>query len=201
MNKQAFIEALREKLRGLPKSEVEDRLAFYSEMIDDKTEEGISEEDAVAGLGSPDALATQIISQIPISKIAKETVKPKRLRAREIVLLCLSFPIWLPLLLAGAAILLSLYAVLWTLIISVWAVFAAVGASALGALVSAIIFFLRGVNIYSALFGIAAALACAGASILLFFGSRAATAGGVKLTRAIVLSLKKCLLGKGEAKK
>ena len=48
MNKQEFLDALRERLSGLPSREVEDRLGFYGEIIDDRIEEGISEHDAVA---------------------------------------------------------------------------------------------------------------------------------------------------------
>ena len=48
MNKQQFTDRLKRKLSDLPASEINDRVAFYSEMIDDKIEEGFSEEDAVA---------------------------------------------------------------------------------------------------------------------------------------------------------
>ena len=54
MNKRDFIESLRAKLLGLPKQEVEERLAFYGEMIEDRKEEGLTEEQAVAAIGSVD---------------------------------------------------------------------------------------------------------------------------------------------------
>ena len=48
---------------------------------------------------------------------------PKRpLRAWEIVLIILGSPLWLPLLVAGAAIVISVYAVIWSLVIALWAV-------------------------------------------------------------------------------
>ena len=34
MNKQEFLAALREGLRGLPPADIEERIAFYDEMID-----------------------------------------------------------------------------------------------------------------------------------------------------------------------
>ncbi len=43
MNKQAFLTQLRKGLSGLPQEDIEERLAFYSEMIDDRIEEGLSE--------------------------------------------------------------------------------------------------------------------------------------------------------------
>ena len=44
MLKQDFLNALSERLRGLPKQDIAERLAFYSELIDDCVEEGTSEE-------------------------------------------------------------------------------------------------------------------------------------------------------------
>ena len=52
MDKQEFLSKLRAKLFGLPQKELEERLSFYSEMIDDRIEEGLSEEDAVKELGT-----------------------------------------------------------------------------------------------------------------------------------------------------
>ena len=52
MNKQEFLDRLRKGLSGLPQAEREERLLFYSEMIDDRMEEGLTEEEAVAALGS-----------------------------------------------------------------------------------------------------------------------------------------------------
>ena len=48
MKKQEFITKLEEKLSRLPKKEVEERLNFYSEIIEDKIEDGLTEEQAVA---------------------------------------------------------------------------------------------------------------------------------------------------------
>ena len=44
MTKINFILLLSEKLKNLPEKEVEERLSFYSEMIEDRMEEGFSEE-------------------------------------------------------------------------------------------------------------------------------------------------------------
>ena len=44
MNKQEFLAGLRKGLSGLPQEDIEERLLFYSEMIDDRIEEGMEEE-------------------------------------------------------------------------------------------------------------------------------------------------------------
>ncbi|MBR5538496.1 MAG: hypothetical protein IKU61_01205 [Clostridia bacterium] len=49
MNKQEFLEELRKGLSGLPKEDVRERLNFYGEIIDDRIEEGLTEEEAVFG--------------------------------------------------------------------------------------------------------------------------------------------------------
>ena len=45
MRKQEFLAQLRKALSGLPQDEIEERLTFYGEMIDDRMEEGLSEEE------------------------------------------------------------------------------------------------------------------------------------------------------------
>ena len=48
MNKQEFLDELRKGLCGLPSEDIEERINFYSEMIDDRMEEGLTEEESVA---------------------------------------------------------------------------------------------------------------------------------------------------------
>ena len=96
MNKQEFLDGLRKGLSGLPQADIEERLTFYGEMLDDRIEEGLSEEEAVAAAGSVNEIVRQTVADIPLAKIAKERIKPKRrLKAWETVLLALGSPIWL----------------------------------------------------------------------------------------------------------
>ena len=48
MNKDLFMNELMARLSGLPQADIEERLAFYSEMIDDRIEDGMTEEEAAA---------------------------------------------------------------------------------------------------------------------------------------------------------
>lgn len=197
MNKQEFLTSLRARLSGLPLREVEDRLSFYSEMIDDRVEEGRTEDEAVSDIGSVESVASQIVSDIPLSKLAKERIRPKReIKAWEIVLLVLGAPIWGSLLIAAGAVILSLYAVLWSVIISVWAIFAAfVGCACGGVLAFPIMLFQGNALVGFVLLG--AGLLCAGLAILTFFGCLAATKGIAILSKWVVLAIKKKFL-KGE---
>ena len=76
MSKQEFLARLRKGLSGLPQEDIEERLGFYSEMIEDQMEEGISEEEAVSAVGAVDEIVAQVVAQTPIARIAKERIKP-----------------------------------------------------------------------------------------------------------------------------
>ena len=63
MNKKEFLAALRAGLAGLPEADVQHWLDFYSEIIDDRMEEGMTESEAVADVGSVHTIVTQILSE------------------------------------------------------------------------------------------------------------------------------------------
>ena len=196
MNKQEFIAALQEKLRGLPRKEAQERIDFYAEMIDDRMEDGLLEEDAVSQIGSVDEIEALIIADIPLVKIAKEGIKPKKkLKAWEITLLALGSPMWFSLLVATFAVILSICAVLWSVVISVWAAFASVLGGALGGVVGGILCAVGG-HVPSGVALIGVGIACAGLAIFLFFGCKAATKVGAWLTAKIALGVKRCFIKK-----
>jgi len=198
MTKLKFLLSLHDRLSGLPQDDVEERLNFYSEMIEDRMEEGLSEEEAVSAVGSVDEIAVQIIADIPLIKITKEKIKPKRrLKAWEIVLLVLGSPIWLSLLIAAFAVILSLYVSLWSVIISFWAVFASLIGCAFGGIIAGLGFAL-GNNRLTGIAMIGAGIVCVGLAIFLFFGCRAATKGALLLTKKIVFGIKTRFVKKEE---
>ena len=169
---------------------------YYAEIIDDQMEEGIPEADAVASLGSVATVAEQILLDMPLSKLVKARVKPKRrLRAWEIVLIAVGFPVWFPILAALAAVALSLYVVLWSVVISLYAVDVSLAACLFGGIGGGIVLFITG-NPFSALFLLGAGLVCGGLSIFLFFGCKAATKGTVLLAKQMLLGVKKCFVRK-----
>jgi len=196
MNKQEFISLLEARLSGLPEEEVRERISFYIEMIDDRIEEGLSEAEAVADIGSADEIASQIIADIPLSKIVKNKMKQKRkLRAWEITLLALGSPLWIPLLIVAFALLFTAYAVIWTLVAVAWSVFAAFAASAVGIFASGIIFIIIG-KVSTGFIGIGTGFALAGLAIFSFFGCISATKGMAVLTKKIAVGIKNLFVKK-----
>ncbi len=198
MTKMQFLMSLHNKLSGLPQNEIEERLTFYSEMIEDRIEDGLSEEEAISQIGTVDEIVEQIVADIPLTKIAKEKIKPKRrIKAWEIVLLILGAPLWLSILIAIFAVICSLYVSLWAVIISLWASFVAIIGGAIGGIASGVVLVLNK-NGLTGILLIAAGLVCAGISIFFFFGCKVATKGILLLTKKIILTLKKSFIKKGE---
>ena len=196
MNKQEFLLALRGGLSDLSEADIKASLDYYAEIIDDQMEEGIPEADAVASLGSVVTVAEQILLDMPLSKLVKARVKPKRrLRAWEIVLIAVGFPVWFPILVALAAVALALYVVLWSVVISLYSVDVSLAACLFGGIGGGIVLFITG-NPFSALFLLGAGLVCGGLSIFLFFGCKAATKGTVLLAKQMLLGVKKCFVRK-----
>ena len=143
MNKNAFLLELKKGLNFLPESDCEDRLNFYSEMIDDYIEEGLTEEEAINKIGSVQKIIEQIIIETPFNKVVKEKIKPqKKFRVWELILIILGSPIWLSLLIAGFAVILSIYIVIWALVISLWAVFGSLIVTTVGCIILGILEFI-----------------------------------------------------------
>lgn len=196
MNKQEFLDKLEKGLCGLPQNDIKERLIFYNEMIDDRMEEGLTEEEAVSGIGTVDEVVSQIVTETSLSKLVKEKVKPKRaLRVWEIILLALGSPIWLSLLFAVFAVIFVVYVTLWSVIVALWATELALVVSALDGVLSAVILTVK-VNAIAGLAMLGAGIACAGLSIFLFFGCIEITKGLIFLTKKMILGIKSIFIGR-----
>ena len=200
MNKQEFLAQLRDGLSGLPQYDIEERLIFYGEMIEDRMEEGLSEEEAVSAVGSVDEIVAQIIAEIPLAKIARERMKPKRrLKVWEMILLALGSPIWISLGISAVSVIFALYISLWSVLVSLWAVVGSLIVCAFAGIAAGCVFicnedFLAGAA------AIAAAIVCAGLSIFMFCGCKAATNGILMLTKKTAVWAKNCFIRKEEAR-
>ena len=199
MSKQDFLLQLRKALSGLPQDTIEEQLTFYGEMIDDRMEDGLSEEEAVAAIGTVEELAGQILADTPFTVLVKEKIRPKKkLRVWEVVLLVLGSPVWLSLLIAAFAVVLALYVSIWAVVISLWAVFASLAVCGPAGIAAGVFFAVRG---KIAVGGATASVGifCAGLAVFLFFGCKAVTKGVLYLTKKFVHGLKNSLIGKETA--
>lgn len=181
MTKQEFLSELERALGKLPHAEVEQALAFYDEAISDRMEDGLSEAEALAGLGPVDEIAAQIAAETPPipRAIARANTGSRTL---NIVLLAVFSPIWIPVVLALAAAALAVYVAIWAVIAALWAVDAvlvlmpfaglAALASTLGGGMPLPGVFVFGLSLVSSGFGLVASFAVFWASKLLFRATR-----------------------------
>ena len=123
MNRQDYLDEIKEKLLGLSEEDIDKALDFYMEAIDDRIEDGLSEEQAIKAVGSSDEVEEQILMDTPLPKLVSATVKPKRkLKVWEIILIIMAAPIWIPFVIVLLALAISVFAILFALIISLIAI-------------------------------------------------------------------------------
>lgn len=164
MNKQEYLDALRCALAQMPGEEKEKQIAYYDELICDMCEDGMSEEEAAARLGDPNAVAQELLAALPLSTLVKTRISSGgSLSPLVIALLVLGFPLWFPLLVSCGAVVLSLLITIWALFVSYAAVAAALLISAIALAIALPLGFVEG----SPLMAAGLLLAAAGAGILL----------------------------------
>lgn len=197
MNKSEFIESLRDKLSVLPQEDIQKSVDYYSEMIDDITEDGNSEEEAVKAVGTTDEIASQILMDTPLPKLVKAKVKPKRtLKGWEIILIILGFPLWMPLIIAAISVVFSIYVVIWSIIVSLYAVVFSMFISA-GACIIAFFAAIYSGSTAKGMIILGVSLFCLGAAILLLLAFNQVAKGTLWLSKTIVKNIKSCFVKKG----
>ena len=171
MTKLEFFEALRRELSDLPEEERARSIGYFSEMIADRMEDGMSEEEAVADIGNPKEIAEQILLEMSLPKLVHNKIQRERKRGGvfSTVLLILGSPVWLPLLFALFAVLLSVYVVIWSVIVSLFAAVVGVGCGGLFLLIAPI--FIPFTNVGGALISLGSGTVCISLAIFGFLGS------------------------------
>lgn len=157
MKKQEFIDKLSGLTKDLTASEREKAIQFYTEIIEDKIESGISEEEAVAQLGSPTGAAQKI----------KTDMQAKSKKTKKIILIS-TCVIWVPFLLTMILMVFSIYLVLWTVIITGFCAVLSFACVFLEGILT--LFMVIAHNLPAAVLQLGIALFCGGAAILSYMG-------------------------------
>jgi len=204
MNKQQFLAALKERMNALPENDSSRWLDYYEEMINDRMEDGMTEEQAVAEMDDLDGIMSQILEDIPLQRLVRARVKkPRSLQGWEIALIVLGSPLWLTLLLAAAAVALALAAALLAVYVTMWAVVVTLYAAVLTLAIACVAGVACGVvmlflgNPTAALLLSGGGLVCGGLSILMFFAVNLIAKGLIALTRKLFRAVKIRLIRKG----
>lgn len=218
MSKEEFLKKLHDGLYGLPADDIMERVTFYSEMIDDKIEEGCSEFDAVSSVGLVNDIINQILADVSFENSEnyknkntknkgtyndgvynnnfnlneEKATQKEPLNAWKIAFLIITSPIWLILVLSVIIVVLSLYFALWSIIVSLWAVFASLIMCSLAGIIACVVLIATS-DVASAIAMFSAFLIFTGLSIFLFLGCKAVTFAILRLTKKTISSIKHCI--------
>lgn len=190
MNRKEFLNEVERRLHGLPAEDISKALDYFGEMIDDRTEDGMSEEEAVAEIGTAQEAAEGILMELPLKKVVRARSTPRRaLKAWEIVLIALGSPVWLPLLLAALAVVLTIYILLWTVVVVFYCADIALFAAGLGGIACGIAYAVSA-KLPGGIMLFGAGSACFGTAMLALSGCNLTAVGMAKLSRAIARRIK-----------
>ena len=200
MNKREFLLALRLRLSCLPKKDIGMATDYYSELISDRMEEGMIEEEAVAAIGNIDDIADEIITQTPLTKLVKTKIKRRRKRnPLTVVLLVLGSPVWLSLLIAAFAVVLSVYICLWAIVICLYAVAISLAASGTACIVASPVAIIEG-ELPLSLICLGAGFLLSGLAVLCFPLCNKAAKGAVLAGKSMIRGIKRCFFGRRKEK-
>ena len=124
MNKTQFCALLGNKLKPyLSPKEMYKTLNFFEEMIDDRIDEGLSEEEAVSQLGDINIIVDQILDEHNIEK--KQTKLVWRFIPRELgfINIVLLFPAWITIFSLVASLFIVILSIIFSIVFSIIAIF------------------------------------------------------------------------------
>ena len=124
MNKTQFCALLGNKLKPyLSPKEIYKTLNFFEEMIDDRIDEGLSEEEAVSQLGDINIIVDQILDEHNIGK--KQTKLVWRFIPRELgfINIVLLFPAWITIFSLVASLFIVILSIIFSIVFSIIAIF------------------------------------------------------------------------------
>ena len=124
MNKTQFCALLGNKLKPyLSPKEIYKTLNFFEEMIDDRIDEGLSEEEAVSQLGDINIIVDQILDEHNIGK--KQTKLVWRFIPRELgfIITVLLFPAWITIFSLVASLFIVILSIIFSIVLSIIAIF------------------------------------------------------------------------------
>ena len=192
MSKYEFLAEVQKRLSGMDRDDIKRSLDFYSEMIDDRVEEGLTEEEAVKALGPIDDIVAAIRGGEAApegEKAASESEKAAPVSSSDEK--GDGFPSILSALLVTIRVLFVIGAVcLWTLAVSIMIAGVSTVAVAAGAMFVGIAkLFTDGVG--ASLFWVGGGVAAIGIGMAIITGARASFRGINALTRGVNRALDK----------
>ena len=198
MNKQEYLDTLRDALEKQSISNIDNMIEYYDEMICDRMEDGMSEEDAVNSMDSIPDIVHEAVLDKSVPTLVKEKVKKSRDKAKSegkewiwILLAVLGFPVWFPLVLTFAILLFVFFLVFWILVGTLFIIVLALGISAVACFLTSFTVIFGYISFPGFVVSLGGALALAGITILLWKPIVAFAKVAAGFFKDIIISIKK----------
>jgi len=202
MSREEYLSTLREELGKQNVSNIDNMVEYYDEMLCDRMEDGMTEEEAVNSMESIADIVSAAILDRPVPVLVKEKVQKSHEKAKNngngwlwIVLAVIGFPVWLPLMITAVVLILTFFIVFWVLVLSLFIVLISIGISSVICLVTAFSVFVGFVPIQASIVLLGAALLLGGLCILIWNPCWMILKGSGKIFSALVLSVKHMIFG------
>ena len=170
MNRIEFVGELKKRLRNLPFDEIKEAVDYYEEYFDEAGAE--NEQTALDELGSPSAIAAQIIASSAVKEDDSEKSAKKSWRSAWLVILALfASPIAVPLAVAVGAVAFALAVSLAAVLFSFFAAGVAMLAGGVAYIIFAILIIAQSVSTTLLLLGLGLVLLGLGGAV--FIGTMA----------------------------
>ena len=179
MTKQEFLGKIQNGIKGVPKKDIDKHLQYYSEMIDDRIEDGMDEADAVSAAGDVDAIVKDILQEKSDNHFAK---KIKGLFSENKGFSCIK-----PVLKTSLCWVCKAFVVvvLSLAIIGLYVASVSLGGAGLMGLGASTVLLLKGVAWVQSLVMLGASLLSMGISVLLFILANCCVKASIKLLKRV----------------
>ena len=202
MTKEEFLKTLKSELEKQSISNIESMIEYYDEMICDRMEDGMSEEEAVDSMDSIPEIVHEAVLDKSVPALVREKVKKSREAAERsghgwlwITLAIIGFPVWLPLLITAFVLALTFFIVFWVLVATMFIVILSLGVAAIACFIASPLVFFGHISIASALVSLGGAFLLAGILSLIWRPCVSLVKNAGNVFARIVLSCKRKLFG------
>lgn len=198
MNKLEFLNILRQELERQSISNIDNMIEYYDEMICDRIEDGMTEEEAVESMDSIQDIVREAVLDKSVPTLVKERVKKSREKAKEgghewvwILLAILGFPVWFPLVLTAIILAFTFFLVFWILVGTVFIVILSLGIAAVASVLASLTVIWGFIPVPTFLIMLGGGLALAAITILLWKPICIFAKAAGRFFKDIVISIKR----------
>lgn len=111
MNKEEFLIKLKDGMKNLDKSEQDEIISYYNEIISDSIEAGKVEDDVISSLGNVDDILKKIDLEVKVKKVNEKPTAKNKMNAIVAILGIMASPILVPLALVFVILIFTLFIV------------------------------------------------------------------------------------------